>query len=529
MCLIITGPAAKVRQTLLTTPGLLRDIYGSNKDGIGAMFTTDDGALNVTKALPTDLAAAADFIEKLPESDRHLALHFRMRTHGNIDLENCHPYPIVDGQMHLMHNGIISHVDDSSDKSKSDTWHYIEQVLKPQIEAAPQIARVPAWQQLVADDIGNSNKLVLLGKDGHMIVFNRHSGIEHDGMWFSNTYAWTPNILIPNYKWAGWRSRGWDKDEEDYYPGWGRAQGGTTGSGSTAHTTDFKPVISQDDLWEAVAYGDADKVEKFLTDYPISTLYVLYDKDTFVCSVAPKDLAAQDAHIVKLLEDGNQERIAKYCRKSAAKARKVAEVIAWYGDWVSNVDPKKIHSAPQPDQQVIDGIDTDSRQEATHEVVDGQVVPIRSSNDEDPDEADLATWRSDFQDWLARQGYTKGEKVPALEKAPAKWSAAQSPNQFPTTATNPAQVARVGTRSLNYRGYQIDVSDEVLNGPTNELKDHLEREAQRMHDEALAGQRTMPVEDLAHTYGIAEPPLHEPQHLGVEPATDETANDLYAA
>ena len=62
MCLIITGKSAKIRSTLLETNGLISDIYSSNPDGIGIMYSTTKG-LKVVKVLPKSLADATAFIK----------------------------------------------------------------------------------------------------------------------------------------------------------------------------------------------------------------------------------------------------------------------------------------------------------------------------------------------------------------------------------------------------------------------------------------------------------------------------------
>ena len=123
MCLIITGKSAKIRSTLLDTDALLGDIYSSNPDGIGIMYATSKG-LKVVKMLPKSLADATQFITKLPNDDRELAIHFRWTTHGHTDMTNCHPYDVVPGYVAMMHNGIL-HTGNDADKAKSDTWHFL--------------------------------------------------------------------------------------------------------------------------------------------------------------------------------------------------------------------------------------------------------------------------------------------------------------------------------------------------------------------------------------------------------------------
>jgi hypothetical protein len=196
MCLIITGKSNKIRATLNNTKGLLDDIYTSNPDGIGIMYATSKG-LKVIKTLPKSIAEASAFINRLPDDDRELAIHFRWTTHGNTDMENCHPYDVVTGYVAMMHNGVL-HTGNKADTTKSDTWHFIKDYLSEAVHDCPSLVHNNGFLTMVADLIGD-NRFVFMDGDGRMSHVNYDQGVEHDGMWFSNTYAWVPSKLIPNY------------------------------------------------------------------------------------------------------------------------------------------------------------------------------------------------------------------------------------------------------------------------------------------------------------------------------------------
>lgn len=199
MCLIITGASAKIRSTLLDTHSLLNDIYASNPDGIGIMYATSKG-LKVVKMLPKSLADATQFITKLPNDDRELAIHFRWTTHGHTDMTNCHPYDVVPGYVAMMHNGIL-HTGNDADKAKSDTWHFIRDYLASPVAEHPALVHNEKFRDMVAEFIGD-NRFVFMDGDGKMSHVNYDQGIEHDGLWFSNTYAWRPSRLIPAYQYS---------------------------------------------------------------------------------------------------------------------------------------------------------------------------------------------------------------------------------------------------------------------------------------------------------------------------------------
>lgn len=189
----------------------LADFIIKNRDGFGFMCPDGNGAVATEKSIMSsnlDEAKAnfvarfrwwRDFAEKA--GSEHFAMHTRMRTHGDIDHANAHPHYVHDN-VFLMHNGVLS-VDTKSDKAASDTVHYIRSTLRPLVEQfkdAPAAVEMPQFLELIADDIGRSNKFILCSPRGFSIV-NKDSGTEFRGSWFSNTYAWTIHSPSRNYRW----------------------------------------------------------------------------------------------------------------------------------------------------------------------------------------------------------------------------------------------------------------------------------------------------------------------------------------
>ena len=194
MCLLMTAPSKTLREVLLKTPKLLDSMYKSNSDGYGAMYGTVDGP-KIVKKLPRSTAELRKLIERLPQDDRTVAVHLRMRTHGDIDLDNCHPYEIADGGGYLMHNGVLS-FGNAKDTSKSDTWHYCRDHLDEtskdyDLHDNDVIATI-------GKHIGSGNVFALMTSDGKISVVNPERGIEVAGVFFSNLYAWEPHLLDPS-------------------------------------------------------------------------------------------------------------------------------------------------------------------------------------------------------------------------------------------------------------------------------------------------------------------------------------------
>lgn len=191
MCLLFSGTSAKIRSTFLGTPGLIENVYGYNSDGFGFMFP-NEGKVETVKGLPKNAGDVRKMFEALPDDDRQLAGHARMRTHGATNLENCHPYE-VNGKSWLMHNGIL-HTGNKADPTKSDTWHFVKDFLATMGDNALHDAGA---LRMIGEFISN-NRFAIMSPDGRLSVVNREQGIEHDGVWYSNTYAWDAGILVPS-------------------------------------------------------------------------------------------------------------------------------------------------------------------------------------------------------------------------------------------------------------------------------------------------------------------------------------------
>ena len=197
MCLLLT----QSKTSPILSDAWLSDFYSYNQDGVGVMFA-HHGELIIKKIIPN---TAQEFIDFYREniSGRDCAFHLRMRTHGDIDLLNCHPYEILNRAEHgmdlwLMHNGVLA-TGNRADITKSDTWHYIQDYLKPMLAGNPDFAFHPSFKALIEDHIGSSNKFVIMDNEGRQTVINQSSGVYWGGLWLSNTYAWTSSKSAKNH------------------------------------------------------------------------------------------------------------------------------------------------------------------------------------------------------------------------------------------------------------------------------------------------------------------------------------------
>jgi predicted glutamine amidotransferase len=358
MCLIITGKSAKIRSTLLDTNGLIADIYSSNPDGIGIMYSTTKG-LKVVKVLPKSQADATAFITKLPNDDRELAIHFRWTTHGDTDLINCHPYDVVPGYVAMMHNGVLK-TGNAADTSKSDTWHFIKTYLADPVHDHPALIHNEAFLTMVADYIGD-NRFVFMDGEGRMSHVNYDQGVEHDGLWFSNTYAWKPTRLIANYyssskhasRYTSYATYGkygsWGSDDlcDDMYMG----EVAPRKSSVSAHD----PKFNEDDyewvedemidaesmtledielLGEYLFDADVEAVEACLEAMPMATIDTIFDNwvPSITTFTREQDLSSYEQDIYRAALDRDVAAMHDFVRNGKS-ASTIAEVLCYYLNW----------------------------------------------------------------------------------------------------------------------------------------------------------------------------------------------------
>lgn len=187
MCLIIEKP-----KDLDLHDGLLVSAYENNPDGFGIMFPLGAGKVHVHRTMPKSYEEIYPVYTQY--KNKHCALHFRLATHGAKDKSQCHPYKIFsmkrgdDFDMYLMHNGIITMPE--IDKSKSDTWHFVEYFLQPILIQNPDIIYNETFVKAIGKLLVGNRVLILDGRSGEFIkLADSGSHTADDGIWYSNTYS----------------------------------------------------------------------------------------------------------------------------------------------------------------------------------------------------------------------------------------------------------------------------------------------------------------------------------------------------
>ena len=174
MCIAILKPANKS-----VKKKNLKESFLNNKDGAGYLYSRD-GILNIYKGFFTFNDFWKSYTENVINNGNPItAIHFRITTHGLVNRTNCHPFRISQN-LGVIHNGIISEVDDHA--KKSDTWVFNETILKTLPEG---FIYNPSIMKLIEGFIDNS-KLVFLDHNGDYAIANERKGHWNKDVWYSN-------------------------------------------------------------------------------------------------------------------------------------------------------------------------------------------------------------------------------------------------------------------------------------------------------------------------------------------------------
>lgn len=193
MCLIL-----QQRPGFTLSRDRLSGIIARNSDGFGAMWSDGQRLHHVRMVGTRDELAAA----YRPLAGRPALLHWRLATHGRVDASMAHPFPLSD-RVALMHNGMIDC--GTPHAGHSDTWHIAELLLRPIAESNPDQLFRDDFVAMLGGLIDRTNKLALLHADGRSVIVNRSSGVDWQGCWWSNTYAWdAPAELAPRPTYASY-------------------------------------------------------------------------------------------------------------------------------------------------------------------------------------------------------------------------------------------------------------------------------------------------------------------------------------
>ena len=221
MCTAIAQPKGTPTLTIKT----LEKGWSANPDGGGYAFIDHNNELVMRHFMDED-----DFIlNYLQDHEDHGAntpfiIHVRIATHGSVTLENCHPFDVPmqgDGDMAMIHNGIISKMDPYiKGTDDTDTEGLIQYVLCDLVDGWLDSELMV---ELMEDAI-DSSKLVFLSTspdlDSQMYILNESLGVWDDEVWFSNyscfTYSPTKTVYGTDYTYGQDNDGWWDGSQSIY-------------------------------------------------------------------------------------------------------------------------------------------------------------------------------------------------------------------------------------------------------------------------------------------------------------------------
>lgn len=176
MCIAIYTPPNKFIEE-----EVLHNCWTSNDDGAGLLFAYD-GILYAHKEL-NNFNAFYDYYKAMFDlfgKKTAFVLHFRIRTHGLVNSDNCHPYFVTE-ELAFVHNGILN-LKPPLKSDMSDTAYFNDIILK---RLPPGFLESPGIHDLLGLYC-SGNKLVFMDNTGHVTIINKHLGEEADGVWYSN-------------------------------------------------------------------------------------------------------------------------------------------------------------------------------------------------------------------------------------------------------------------------------------------------------------------------------------------------------
>lgn len=238
MCIIV------ISETKPLELASFEDFAKYNQDGAGIMVARG-GKVHTHVTLGGPKEVYAKYIELYRKGDP-MFLHYRMKTHGAIDLANTHPYLVYrhpDGkELWMMHNGVLR-TGNTASPEMSDTWNFIQQRLQTLTRDFPKWFMNDDIVQWLGDFIG-SNRFVFLDSDGDFNVVNESQWSTHDEHLYSNEYAWSAprkayKTAYPKYlpqSHSQFQSQGlWETDDEGW---WGRGAVVTNHHGASTSAAD---------------------------------------------------------------------------------------------------------------------------------------------------------------------------------------------------------------------------------------------------------------------------------------------------
>lgn len=210
MCLLV---ARKQGSSWTPTREEFDNAWSSNPHGFGASWKSDQ--LWINKSL--DKEDAWRIICNIPAGAAAI-YHWRMATHGEKTLENCHPWPIFKGQWCGAHNGVLSSQRIFGTMTDSQSFMMTLTGTEPRMHGIEKaISRL------------GYGKMAFISQQGEIRIANEHQGswrIQNE-VWQSNSgldarpyisnWGWSDENYVGSYRPIGFhRGNTWKPKKHNY-------------------------------------------------------------------------------------------------------------------------------------------------------------------------------------------------------------------------------------------------------------------------------------------------------------------------
>jgi hypothetical protein len=174
---VIHKPAhARVPEELLASAAQF------NPHGFGIMTFGADRGITLRRRARTRLTELKRLCRDYETEE--CVIHLRYRTRGSIELENTQPMRIT-SDISMVHNGTVALEPHSPERS--DTWHLINDYLRPILRNRPETLYDRAFESLIKTWAGTHNRFVFMdARRRNTVIINREAGFAWDDLWLSN-------------------------------------------------------------------------------------------------------------------------------------------------------------------------------------------------------------------------------------------------------------------------------------------------------------------------------------------------------
>ena len=184
----------------------MQQAFKSNKDGFGLMYVKNDRIIH-EKILPKKFKDIKKLYNKHKNNCDEIALHFRFKTQGKINIMNTHPYKVLnhknsDRELYLMHNGPLLPIP-LIENDKSDTYNFIKYYFRNILKENINLLDNKEFIESINEFIGTDKLLILDSKTKKFTIFNELEGYYENNTWYSNSYFKTKRLKKVDYQGLG--------------------------------------------------------------------------------------------------------------------------------------------------------------------------------------------------------------------------------------------------------------------------------------------------------------------------------------